>query len=143
MEMVLEQEELSQRPQIDISLHLPFVDRQTSNAVQTCFDRRRPLRYARGESWPVTVKGFKPNALSSPPIPPHARADVPQCETVPLSEETQPTLVDSIRTRALGDPSDPKARMVPLYHGGHLIFIVLTAPTKPHDAVSAKFTTEY
>ncbi|MPC74881.1 hypothetical protein E2C01_069260 [Portunus trituberculatus] len=22
-----------------------------------------------------------------------------------------------IRTRALGDPSDPKARMVPLYHG--------------------------
>ncbi|MPC44788.1 hypothetical protein E2C01_038468 [Portunus trituberculatus] len=26
--------------------------------------------------------------------------------------------VDRIRTRALGDPSDPKARMVPLYHGG-------------------------
>ncbi|MPC23234.1 hypothetical protein E2C01_016275 [Portunus trituberculatus] len=26
--------------------------------------------------------------------------------------------MDRIRTRALGDPSDPKARMVPLYHGG-------------------------
>ncbi|MPC71840.1 hypothetical protein E2C01_066130 [Portunus trituberculatus] len=26
--------------------------------------------------------------------------------------------VDKIRTRALGDPSDPKARMVQLYHGG-------------------------
>ncbi|MPC72666.1 hypothetical protein E2C01_066978 [Portunus trituberculatus] len=26
--------------------------------------------------------------------------------------------VDRIRTRALGDPSEPKARMVPLYHGG-------------------------
>ncbi|MPD00874.1 hypothetical protein E2C01_096378 [Portunus trituberculatus] len=29
--------------------------------------------------------------------------------------------MDRIRTRALGDPSDPKARMVPLYHGGELI----------------------
>ncbi|MPC77671.1 Carcinine transporter [Portunus trituberculatus] len=26
--------------------------------------------------------------------------------------------VDRIRTIALGDPSDPKARKVPLYHGG-------------------------
>ncbi|MPC07781.1 hypothetical protein E2C01_000348 [Portunus trituberculatus] len=26
--------------------------------------------------------------------------------------------VDRIRTRALGDPSDPKVRMVPVYHGG-------------------------
>ncbi|MPC69225.1 hypothetical protein E2C01_063441 [Portunus trituberculatus] len=26
--------------------------------------------------------------------------------------------MDRIRTRALGDPSDPEARMVPLYHGG-------------------------
>ncbi|MPD04428.1 hypothetical protein E2C01_100114 [Portunus trituberculatus] len=26
--------------------------------------------------------------------------------------------VDRIRTSALGDPSDPTARMVPLYHGG-------------------------
>ncbi|MPC95226.1 hypothetical protein E2C01_090427 [Portunus trituberculatus] len=26
--------------------------------------------------------------------------------------------VDGIRTRVLGDPSDPKARRVPLYHGG-------------------------
>ncbi|MPC47338.1 hypothetical protein E2C01_041080 [Portunus trituberculatus] len=25
--------------------------------------------------------------------------------------------MDRIRTRVLGDPSDPKARMVPLYHG--------------------------
>ncbi|MPC26217.1 hypothetical protein E2C01_019352 [Portunus trituberculatus] len=25
--------------------------------------------------------------------------------------------MDRIRTHALGDPSDPKARMVPLYHG--------------------------
>ncbi|MPC78954.1 hypothetical protein E2C01_073463 [Portunus trituberculatus] len=29
--------------------------------------------------------------------------------------------VDRIRTRALGDPSDPKSRMMPLYHGGHLV----------------------
>ncbi|MPC63997.1 hypothetical protein E2C01_058106 [Portunus trituberculatus] len=28
--------------------------------------------------------------------------------------------MDRIRSRALGDPSDPKARMVPLYHGGPL-----------------------
>ncbi|MPC23820.1 hypothetical protein E2C01_016885 [Portunus trituberculatus] len=28
--------------------------------------------------------------------------------------------VDRIRTRVLGDPSDPKTRMVPLYHGGPL-----------------------
>ncbi|MPC58689.1 hypothetical protein E2C01_052696 [Portunus trituberculatus] len=26
--------------------------------------------------------------------------------------------MDKIQTLALGDPSDPKARMVPLYHGG-------------------------
>ncbi|MPC78320.1 hypothetical protein E2C01_072804 [Portunus trituberculatus] len=26
--------------------------------------------------------------------------------------------MDRIRTRALGDSSDPKLRMVPLYHGG-------------------------
>ncbi|MPD00577.1 hypothetical protein E2C01_096058 [Portunus trituberculatus] len=25
--------------------------------------------------------------------------------------------MDRIRTRAFGDPSDPKARMIPLYHG--------------------------
>ncbi|MPC21082.1 hypothetical protein E2C01_014055 [Portunus trituberculatus] len=31
--------------------------------------------------------------------------------------------VDRIRTRTLGDSSDPKARMVPLYHGG---------PSKPN-----------
>ncbi|MPC24709.1 hypothetical protein E2C01_017798 [Portunus trituberculatus] len=29
--------------------------------------------------------------------------------------------MDRIRTRALGDPSDPKARMVPLYHGGPIM----------------------
>ncbi|MPC77370.1 hypothetical protein E2C01_071822 [Portunus trituberculatus] len=28
--------------------------------------------------------------------------------------------MDRIRTRALGDPSDPKAGMVQLYHGGLL-----------------------
>ncbi|MPC97161.1 hypothetical protein E2C01_092456 [Portunus trituberculatus] len=32
-----------------------------------------------------------------------------------------------IRTRALGDPSDPKARMVPLYHGVCLSFVFLCA----------------
>ncbi|MPC89439.1 hypothetical protein E2C01_084385 [Portunus trituberculatus] len=30
--------------------------------------------------------------------------------------------MDRIRTRALGDPSDPKARVDPLHHGGPLIF---------------------
>ncbi|MPC91675.1 hypothetical protein E2C01_086729 [Portunus trituberculatus] len=31
---------------------------------------------------------------------------------------TNDQTVYRIRTHALGDPSDPKARMVPLYHGG-------------------------
>ncbi|MPD06754.1 hypothetical protein E2C01_102581 [Portunus trituberculatus] len=34
--------------------------------------------------------------------------------------------VDRIRTRALGDLSDPKARMVPLYHGGSLLIFNYT-----------------
>ncbi|MPC21456.1 hypothetical protein E2C01_014441 [Portunus trituberculatus] len=38
----------------------------------------------------------------------------------PLPRVRKPNLhsdrVDRIRTCALGDPSDPKARMVPLYH---------------------------
>ncbi|MPC58503.1 hypothetical protein E2C01_052509 [Portunus trituberculatus] len=29
--------------------------------------------------------------------------------------------MDRIRTRALGDPVDPKVRMVPLYHGGIIL----------------------
>ncbi|MPC49181.1 hypothetical protein E2C01_042976 [Portunus trituberculatus] len=38
--------------------------------------------------------------------------------------------VDRIRTRALGDPSDPKARMVPLYHGGlFTVFLYCVPPS--------------
>ncbi|MPD01748.1 hypothetical protein E2C01_097288 [Portunus trituberculatus] len=33
---------------------------------------------------------------------------------------TNTRTVDRIRTLVLGDPLDPKARMVPLYHGGLL-----------------------
>ncbi|MPC58185.1 hypothetical protein E2C01_052180 [Portunus trituberculatus] len=38
----------------------------------------------------------------------------------PLGSPPYIRTMDMIRTRALGDPSDPKARMVPLYHGGPL-----------------------
>ncbi|MPC51817.1 hypothetical protein E2C01_045671 [Portunus trituberculatus] len=52
-------------------------------------------------------------------VPPISKST--RWETIAPSEETQPTLeptlVDRIRTRALGDPSNPKARMVSLYHG--------------------------
>ncbi|MPC81927.1 hypothetical protein E2C01_076568 [Portunus trituberculatus] len=43
-------------------------------------------------------------------------------ETIAPTEEspTYTRTMERIRTRALGDPSDPKARMVPLYHGGHV-----------------------
>ncbi|MPC51890.1 hypothetical protein E2C01_045748 [Portunus trituberculatus] len=34
--------------------------------------------------------------------------------------------MDRIRTRALGDPSDPKARMVPMYHGGPFLSFTLS-----------------
>ncbi|MPC53084.1 hypothetical protein E2C01_046967 [Portunus trituberculatus] len=38
--------------------------------------------------------------------------------------------MDRIRNRALGDPSDPKARMVPLYHGDSpqaFVFLAIAA----------------
>ncbi|MPC07990.1 hypothetical protein E2C01_000559 [Portunus trituberculatus] len=35
----------------------------------------------------------------------------------PLGNPTYTRTVDRIRSRGLGDPSDPKGRMVPLYHG--------------------------
>ncbi|MPC60859.1 hypothetical protein E2C01_054918 [Portunus trituberculatus] len=38
--------------------------------------------------------------------------------------------VDRIRTRVLEDPSDPKACMVPLYHGDPLLFILFPNPNQ-------------
>ncbi|MPC07560.1 hypothetical protein E2C01_000124 [Portunus trituberculatus] len=38
--------------------------------------------------------------------------------------------VDRIQTRALGDPSDPKANIVPLDHGGLLFFSTFFLPLK-------------
>ncbi|MPC59495.1 hypothetical protein E2C01_053515 [Portunus trituberculatus] len=49
---------------------------------------------------------------------PRVRKPNPEYILCIYSGPTYTRTVDRIRTCALGDPSDPKACMVPLYHGG-------------------------